>query len=118
MIEVDDVDGVDRGVGVGVGSQQHAARQREQVHRLFEELDTAHLRHAVVGDEDRNGLATQLEFLESIERVGPRLGPHDPIFLAVVSAQITGDRAGHRGIVVDSENYRLRGLGFRSSHRR
>ncbi len=93
MVEVDDVDGVDGGVGVGVCRQQHPARQREEVHRLLEELDPAHLRHPVVGDEHRDGVAAQLEFLERVESVCAGLGPHDAVPLAVVSAKIAGDRA-------------------------
>ena len=57
MIEVDDVDRVDGGMGVGVGGQQHAAGQRVDVHGLLEELDAAHLRHPVVGEEHRHGVA-------------------------------------------------------------
>ena len=86
MVEVDDVDGVDRGVGVGVGGQQHPLGQREEVHRLLEELDAAHLRHPVVGDEHRHGVAAQLQFLERVERVGARFGTDDAVPLAVVAA--------------------------------
>ena len=117
MVEVDDVDGVDRRVGVGVGGQQHPAGQRKDVHRLLEELDAAHLRHPVVGDEHRDGVAAQLEFLERLERVGPGFGAHDPVPLAVVAAQIAGDGARHRGIVVDGQDYGFAGLGIGSSHR-
>jgi hypothetical protein len=70
VVEVDDVDGVDRGMGVGVGGEQHPLGEREQVHRLLEELDTAHLRHPVVGHEDRDGVAAQFEFAQRRERVG------------------------------------------------
>ena len=117
VVQVDDVDRVDRGVGVGVRGQQHAARQRIDVHRLFEELDAAHLRHPVVGDEHRDGVAAQLEFVERLESVGPGLGAHDPVPLAVVAAQIASDSAGHGGVVVDGQDYGLAGLGIGSSHR-
>ena len=117
MIEVDDVDGVDRGMGVGVGGQQHAAGQRVDVHRLFEELDTAHTGHPVVGDEHRHRVAAQLEFVEGLEGVRPGFGPDNAITLAVMAAQIACDRAGDRGVVVDGQDYRLAGLGIWSSHR-
>ena len=93
MVEVDDVDGIDGRVGVGVRRQQHSSRQREEVHRLLEELDAAHLRHPVVGDEHRHGVAAQLEFLERRQSVCAGLGPHDAVPLAVVSTKIAGDRA-------------------------
>ena len=117
MVEVDDVDRVDGRVGVGIGGQQHPAGPREDVHRLLEELDAAHLRHPVVGDEHRHGVAAQLEFLESVQRVGSALGAHDPVLLAVVAAQIAGDGAGHRGVVVDGQDDGLSGLVLGGSHR-
>ena len=86
MIEVDDVDRVDRGVGVRVRGQQHAPGHRIEVHGLFEELDAAHLRHPVVGDEHRHGLAAELEFVQRLEGVRPGFGAHDPVMLAVMAA--------------------------------
>ena len=93
MVQVDDVDRLDRGVGVGVRRQQHPAGQRIQVHRLFQELDATHLRHSVVGDEYRDRVAAQLELGERLEGVRAGLGAHDPVVLAVVAAQIAGNRA-------------------------
>ena len=52
VVEVDDVDGVDGRAGVGVGGEQYPAGRRVEVHRLLEELEPAHLRHAVVGEDD------------------------------------------------------------------
>jgi hypothetical protein len=117
MVEVDDVDGVDRGVGVGVGGQKDSPRQRKQVHGLLEEFDAAHLGHPVVGDEDRHGLTPQLEFLERRQRVGAGFCAHDAVTLAVVFAQIAGDRSRHRWIVVHGQDYGFTGLGIWSSHR-
>ncbi len=113
MVQVDDVDRVDRGVGVGVRGQQHPAGQREDVHRLFEELDAAHLRHPVVGDEHRDGVAAQLEFVERLQGVRAGFGAHDPVSLAVVAAQVAGDGAGHRRVVVDGQDYGFSGRGDR-----
>ena len=118
MVEVDDVDRVDGGVGVGVGGQQHPPRRRIQVHRLLEEFDTGHLRHPVVGDEHRDRLAAQLELLEGFQRIGARLRPHDPVGLAVVATQVPGNRPGYRGIVVDGQHHGFAGLGIGTGHRR
>ena len=117
VVQVDDVDRVDRGVGVGVCRQQHPAGQGVDVHRLFEELDAAHLRHPVVGDEHRDGVTAQLEFVEGLEGVRAGFGAHDPVSLAVVAAQVAGDGAGHRGVVVDGQYYGFSGSRDRSSHR-
>ena len=54
VVEVDDVDGVDRGVGVGVGGQQHPARLGEELARLAEKLRTRHFRHPLVDQKDRD----------------------------------------------------------------
>ena len=117
MVQIDNVDGLDGGVGVGIRGEQNPAGQRIEVHRLFEELGAAHLGHAVVGDEYRHRIATQLEFGECLERVGAGLGAHDPVVLAVVAAKVAGHRAGHGGVVVDGEDHGLTGLGIGSSHR-
>jgi hypothetical protein len=69
VVQVDDIDRVDRGVGVGVRRQQHPAGERVDVHRLFEELDAAHLRHPVVGDEHCDGVTAQLELVEGFQGV-------------------------------------------------
>jgi hypothetical protein len=69
MVQVDDVDRVDRGMRVGVCGQQHAAGEGVDVHRLFKELDAAHLRHPVVGDEHRDGVTAQLEFVEGLQGI-------------------------------------------------
>ena len=76
------------------------------------------LRHPVVGDEHRHGVAAQLEFVERLQRVGAGFRADDPVPLAVVAAKIAGDRAGDGGVVVDGEDYGFAGLGTGSSHRR
>jgi hypothetical protein len=85
VVEIDDVDGVDRGVSVGIGGEQHPSRRRIQVHRLLEEFDTGHLRHPVVGDERCDRLSAQFELLEGFQRIVARFRPHDPVGLAVVA---------------------------------
>ena len=117
MVEVDDVDGVDRRMGVGVRRQQHPARHRVDVHRLFEELDAAHLWHPVVGDEHRDGVAAELELGEGFQGVGSGFGAHDAVVLAVVAAKVASDRAGHRWVVVDGQYDGFTGLRDGVSHR-
>ena len=117
MVEVDDVDRVDRRVGVGIRGQQDPARQRIDVHGLFEELDAAHLRHPVVGDEHRHGVSAQLELVDRLEGVRPGFRTDDPVSLAVVTAKIAGDGPGDGRIVVDGQDHGFAGLGIGSSHR-
>ncbi len=117
VIEVDDVDGLDRGVSVGVCGQQYPAGERVDVHRLFEELDAAHLGHPVVGDVHRHGVAAELQFVQRFQSVRPGFGADDAVVLAVVAAQVAGHCAGDGRVVVDGENHRAAALGGRSSHR-
>ena len=121
MVQVDDVDGVDGGMGVGVCGQQHPFGRRVEVHRRLEEVDTGHLGHPVVGDEHRDRLTSQLELLEGVQRVRTRFGPHDPVGIAVFAPQIPGNGPGHPGIVVDGQHHRFAGCGIGTrgvSHRR
>ena len=117
MVEVDDVDRVDGGMGVGVCRQQHPPRRRVQVHRLFEELDTRHLRHPVVGDQGCDGFAAQFELLEGFQGLGTRFRSHDPMVFAVTAAQVPGHRAGYGGIVVDGQHHGFARLGNGVRHR-
>ena len=117
VVQVDDVDRVDGGVGVGVCGQQHPAGQGIDIHGFFQELDAAHAGHPVVGDEHRDGVAAQLELVDRLERVRAGFGTHDPVPLTVVAAQVAGDGPGDGRVVVDGQDYGFAGLGIRSSHR-
>jgi uncharacterized membrane protein YiaA len=103
VVEVDDVDRLDRGVGVRVRGQQHPAGVREQVHRLLEELDAVHLRHPVVGQHHGDLAAAQLELLAARPAPLAGLGADDPVRLAVAAPQVTGDGPGHARIVVHGQ---------------
>jgi hypothetical protein len=107
LVDVDDVDRPDRGLGVGVGGEQGAPGAREEVHRPLEEVDAVHLRHPVVGEEHRDLVAAQLQLPEGVERLRGRRGPQHPVRLAVAAAQVAGDRAGDVGVVVHAEQDRL-----------
>ena len=44
---------------------------------LLQELDAGHARHPVVGQQQRGDVAPHRELAQSVERIGPALGPHD-----------------------------------------
>ncbi len=108
VVQVDDVDRVDRGVGVGVRGQQHPAGQREQVHRRFEELDAVHLRHPVVGQQQRDRFAAQLQLAQRVQRLRTGVGPHHPVPVAVLAADVAGHGPGDGRVVVDGEDRGVR----------
>jgi hypothetical protein len=102
-VEVDVVDRPDRGVGVGVGGEQHPLRARRDVHGQLEELHAGHAGHPVVGEQQGGVLPAQGELAQRLEGVRPGLGPHDPVVGAVAPPQVAGDRPAHRGVVVDGQ---------------
>ena len=105
VIDIDDVDRRDGGVGVGVRGEQRPACLRNQIHGLLEEVDAVHPRHAIVGQDRRHLLAAQHDFPDRLQRFLARVGPHDPIVRAVSAAQIAGHRTRHARVVVDGEQY-------------
>jgi len=68
VVQVDDVDRVDGGAGVGVCRQQHAPCPRVKVHGPLEELDPVHLRHAVVGQDQGDQVTAQLHLPQRVQR--------------------------------------------------
>ena len=113
VVDVDHVDGRDRSVGVGVRREQRPPCAREQVHRLLEELDAAHLRHAVVGEQHRDPRAAQLQLAQDLHRLGARGRAYDSVVLSVLTPQVAGHRSRHRRVVVDGQQYGpVRGLGL------
>ncbi len=109
VVQIDDVDGVDRGIGVGVRGQQHPSGRGEQVHRLFEELDAVHPRHAVVGQNHRDLVAAQLQLTHGVQRLLARLGSDDPVVLTVAPSQVAADRTGDALVIVDGDQCRAHG---------
>jgi hypothetical protein len=77
---------------------------REQVHRAFEEVDAVHLRHPVVGQQDRDPPAAQLDLPQRLQPFLARRRPDDLVLLAVVPSQVPGDGAGDRGIVIHGDH--------------
>jgi hypothetical protein len=104
VVHVDQVDRLDRGVGVRVRGQQRPPRVGEQVHRLLQEVDAVHPRHPVVGQHDRHPPAAQLDLAQRLQRLVAGGGAHDLVVLAVPPAQVPGDRAGHGRVVVDGQH--------------
>ena len=65
-MQLDCVDCLDGGVSVGIGCQQYAARIGEDLHRFRQEFDAIHLRHAMVGEEQRDRSVTLFQFPQQI----------------------------------------------------
>ena len=113
VIETDGVDGPDRGFGVGVGGQQHALGVGDTVPRLLQKLDPGHVRHPLVGEQERDRFVAPLQFVERVEGRVARLGADHPVVAAVMATQVALDGAQHLRIVVDGQQRRPdRGLSL------
>ncbi len=108
IVEINHVDRVDGGAGVGVGGQQRPPRPGVNVHRVLEELDPVHLRHPVIGQEHRDRFTAQLHLAQRVEGHRPGLGAHDPVPFPVLPPQVPGHGAGHPGVVVHRQDHRPR----------
>jgi hypothetical protein len=111
VVQVDHVDGVDGGAGVGVGGEQHAAGPGVDVHRVLEELDAVHVRHPVVGQDHGDLVAAQLQFAQRFQGRFPGLGPDDAVLAAVLAPQVAGDGAGDVRVVVNGDDRGPRVVG-------
>src|SRR3954469_19301013 len=107
VVDVDEVDCLDRRLGVGVGGEQRPPGPGEEVHRLLEELDAVHLRHPVVGEQHGHRVAAQLELAQRVQPLAGRRRPQHPEVLAVAAPQVAGHGSRHSGVVVHAEQDRL-----------
>jgi len=107
VVEADRVDRGDRHLGVGVGGQQHALGVRVDLGDRREELDARHARHPLVGQEQGDRGAAQLEPTSRVEGGSAAVGSDHAIRRAEPTPQVALDRAEHLRIVVDREDDRL-----------
>ena len=103
VIEVGDVDRLDRRVDVRVGGEEHAPRQRVDVARLREHVGALHARHALIADHHRQRIAARLELADGGQRLFPRRRADDGVVLAIAAAQVAAHRRQHLRVVVHHE---------------
>jgi hypothetical protein len=103
VVHLGAVDGGDRRVRFSVGREQHPLRGREALTGLGEQRHPVHLGHALVGQDEGEGLVPRLQLFEDPQTGRARLGTQDPVVLAVTLTQIARHRAQHVGIVVHDE---------------
>ncbi len=114
VVQAQLVDRPDGHLGVGVRRQQHALRTGRKRQRPREEVDTAHARHPLVGQEQRHRIAAAHQALHQHKRGRARVGQQDAVTCAVAVAQVALDRPAHRRIVVHGHD---RGARGRPAHR-
>jgi hypothetical protein len=107
LVEVDLVDRLDRGVGVGVRGQQDGAGVGVQSPRPGQQLGSAQRGHALVGHDQRHRILRQGKLLERAQRGQAVRCRQDAELGGIPAAQITDDRGEHRPVVVDRQDRRL-----------
>ena len=105
------VDGANGGLGVRVRGEQRPLALRVKLHGLRQEGRPIHLGHALVGEDERNGIPALLQLTKYVEGRDPRVGTQDAVVPTVVLAQISDDRAQNGRVVVNGEQ---NGLGHGS----
>ena len=68
VVDLGGVDGADGGFGVGVGGEQDALGLGVDGDGLLEEVDAGHAGHALVGEEEGDGLLALLKLAADVER--------------------------------------------------
>ena len=111
------IDGGDSGIGVSVGGQQGALGLREQLHRFPQHIEAGHLRHALIGQGERQAVASRLELLHQIDRAASGIGSQDAVVLAILAPQIAFDRAQNFGFIIHCDNCRCWHWNNLSPHR-
>ena len=99
------VDGLNGGVGVGVGGQENAFGAGEDFRAFGEELGALHAGHALVGEEERGFVAAELELFERVKGRGAGIGSDDAVVLTVAAPQIAFNGAENFRFVVDGEDH-------------
>ena len=60
VVDASVVDGINRSAGIGVGREQGALGEWMKFHSFGQEADAVHLRHALVGQKESNGIVAGL----------------------------------------------------------
>src|SRR5579859_6772036 len=107
IVDAGRVDGLDGGVGVGVGGQQGALGGGEEIGGLGEETDAVEFGHALVGEEKRYRVVAGFKAAERVERFVSGGGAQDAVTLGVAATKIALDGLEHIGVVVNGEYHWL-----------
>ena len=97
------VDGANGGFGVGIRGEQHAARFGIDGPRALKHLDAGHAGHALVADDQSDGLLARFELGQRVERGLAAGSAHDAIGGAVLAAQILDHGLKHAYVVVNRQ---------------
>ena len=107
VVQADFVDGPDRRLGVGVRGQKDTLDFGIEADRFGEELDAGLPGHALVDQEQRDRVVSQLEALHGRQRGRAGIRAHDPVILPIPAAQVALHRGENRPVVIHCKDYWL-----------
>ena len=87
-MNVDFVNRVDGGAGVGIGRQQGALGVGINFSGFVQKPNAIHLRHALIGQQQRDRVVADPEFAQDSQPRITGVGAQHPIFLAVAGPQV------------------------------
>src|ERR1035438_10615285 len=80
VVEIRLVNGADRGVGVGISSEQRPLRLGKYLACLLQEHNTIHVRHALIGKQKGDAIVANLQRFEQVQCAFWRIAADDAIF--------------------------------------
>ncbi len=95
------VNGADGGFGVGVGGEEDALGVGVEGEGLLEEVDSGHSGHALVGEEESDGVFALVKLAADVERGSAGGGTDDAVILTVVPTEVLDYCLQYAGVVVD-----------------
>src|SRR5947209_18414317 len=101
------VDGTNGSISVRVGGKQRTFGIGVKFHSLAQKTDTIQLRHALIGQQQRDRIITRLQLAQGIEGGHAGLGAQNTVAVTIMTAKITLNRSQHLLIVVYGEEYRF-----------
>jgi hypothetical protein len=77
-------------------------------HGFGEKADAVHLRHALVGQQERDGVIASLKLAKGGKGGAAGAGAHDAIFVGIVAPKVALDSSQDLRVVVDGKEDRFR----------
>ncbi len=108
VVNVDFIDGVDGGAGVGIGGQQGALGVGIDLLGFVQKADAIHVRHTLIGQAARATASLRTLSSRRISSpASPEFGAQHPVVLTVTGAQVSLDRFQNIWVVVYGQQRRL-----------
>jgi len=94
------VDGINSRIGVRVGGEQCALGERVHLRGLGEEVHAIHLGHALVRQEQSDGIVARLQLAEGGQAGAAGICAHDAVAVRIAASQVALNGPEHLGVVI------------------